>query len=288
MSTTKTLILSDGRKLAWEEAGKPDGVPIIYFHGSPGSKLQRRVFINEEYLINSNIKMITPDRPGIGFSDFEINRKIESCEKDISALVENLNLNKFAVLGFSGGTPYALTIASSQLPVRAVGIVSGDAPYHSLPEVPEGLPNTAERHPLLTKLTLYFIRFMAKMAPGITINRGTAMLSEADQKVVADPLIRKRFLFMLKDSLRQGPDGLLKDLQLARQHWNVDSLNKRAPVEVWHGEADADSPISIAEYFKEKIPRTNLHTYPGEGHVSVFVNHAKEILQTLAKDLQAA
>lgn len=94
--------------------------------------------------------------------------------------------------------------------------------------------------------------------------------------------MRRGFLEMLRDSLRQGPRGMLLDLQLANGHWEVQPPRRPMPIHIWHGEADADCPLSIARYLASHLPGAALHFYPGEGHVSVFVRHAGEILHALA------
>ncbi|MGH8915091.1 MAG: alpha/beta fold hydrolase, partial [Acidimicrobiia bacterium] len=196
METTRTLTLGDGRLLAWEEAGDPDGAPILFCHGSPGSRLQRRVFMNDL----SGVRMITPDRPGCGRSDYQPGRRIGDWVEDATALVEHLGLSELGVLGFSGGTPYAIAAAASDLPIRALGIVSGDAPPACLSDVPTGLGDVAERWPRSISLLLRLSGFMARYAPDLSANRATSSLSPPDQVVVAEPRIRHAFLAMLRDA----------------------------------------------------------------------------------------
>lgn len=278
MERTCTTDLGDGRLLAWEEAGDPDGAPILFCHGSPGSRLQRRVFMNHL----NGLRMITPDRPGCGWSDYQPGRTIGDWVSDVNALVDHLDLSGFAVLGFSGGTPYALEVAASHLPVRALGIVSGDAPPGSLSDLPTGLHDVAERWPRSISTLLRISGFMAGFAPEFTANRATSALSEADQEVVAEPRIRSAFLEMLRDALRQGPKGALLDLQLAARPWEVVPPRSEIPISIWHGEADSDAPVSIAHYLAGMLPGAQVATFPGEGHVSVFVHHSRRIVDELA------
>jgi pimeloyl-ACP methyl ester carboxylesterase len=280
----QSLELVDGRRLAWEDAGDPAGAPVLYCHGAPGCRLQRRVFISDDDLRGTGVRMITPDRPGCGRSDFQPGRRIWNWPQDVAALVDHLGLDRFAVLGFSGGTPYALALAASSLPVAALGIVSGDAPPGQVPGVPTGLPEMADRRPRLTELALRATRFAAQVAPDFTADRGTAMLTDADRAVVRDPIIRRRFVEMLIDAIGRQPCGVLLDLQLAHRPWEVRPPRTPVPIQIRHGEADADSPPSIGRYLADALPSAELRTFPGEGHVSVFVHHAVEVLT----DLRAA
>lgn len=277
MESTRALTLGDGRLLAWEEAGDPEGVPMLFCHGSPGSRLQRRVFVRDL----TDVRMITPDRPGCGWSDYQPGRTIGDWVDDAAALVEHLGLSGFGVLGFSGGTPYAIAAAASDLPVRVMGIVSGDAPPGRLSDVPTALGDVAERWPRSISLLLRLSGFMALFAPDFTANRATSSLSPPDQVVVAEADIRQAFLEMLRDALRQGPEGALLDLRLAARQWEVVPPRHPIPVRIWHGEADTDAPLSIAHYLAERLPEAEVATFPGEGHVSVFVHQARRIVGEL-------
>ncbi len=233
----------------------------------------------------SGVRMITPDRPGCGRSDYQPGRRIGDWVEDATALVEHLGLSELGVLGFSGGTPYAIAAAASDLPIRALGIVSGDAPPACLSDVPTGLGDVAERWPRSISLLLRLSGFMARYAPDLSANRATSSLSPPDQVVVAEPRIRHAYLAMLRDALRQGPKGALLDLQLAAREWEVVPPRDPIPVRIWHGEADTDAPLSIAHYLGARLPGAEVATFPGEGHVSVFVHQSRQIVDELASRL---
>ena len=122
-SHTKRIELSDGRYLAISEYGAPGGEPVFFFHGWPGARLQGQ--LADEPAKKLNIRFISPDRPGFGLSDFQPGRSILDWPKDILDLADSLGLDQFAVLGLSGGAPYALACAYA-IPeqLTAVGIIS--------------------------------------------------------------------------------------------------------------------------------------------------------------------
>jgi pimeloyl-ACP methyl ester carboxylesterase len=124
-----TFKLPDGRTLVYAEYGAPAGKPIIYFHGSPGSRLDPQM-LDQSCLVKFNVRLIAPDRPGMGLSDFQPNRKISDWPDDVVALADSLGLHSFAVLGVSGGAPYA-EVCALKIPHRltAVAIVSGVGPF---------------------------------------------------------------------------------------------------------------------------------------------------------------
>ena len=125
MNTESHVILPDGRRLAYAEYGQPDGVPVFYFHGAPSSRLEP-LLIGYETWARFGLRIIAPDRPGMGQSDFQANRGFSDWPKDVVALADALGLGQFAVLGNSGGGPY-VAVCAARIPERlsAAVIVSG-------------------------------------------------------------------------------------------------------------------------------------------------------------------
>jgi pimeloyl-ACP methyl ester carboxylesterase len=281
MDALRLLSLDDGRRVAWEDVGPRDGVPVLFFHGTPGSRLQRRVFMSEQQICDAGLRMITIDRPGCGHSDPLPCRLIEDVPADVAAVLERLRLDRVALLAFSGGTPYALAAASA-LRARCLCIVSGDAPPCRARGVPEGVAAKAARRPRLAAWTLRLLALGARLTPGMTTDLGTRLLSPIDRAVVEPREVRRHFIAMLRDALRQGPEGVLQDFQLAECEWDLLPVADHLPVHLWHGEADTDAPVSIARYLASHLPGATLHTLSNEGHVSTFVRHAPEILAQLA------
>ena len=97
MSLEKHILLPDGRKLAYAEFGKPDGRPVMYFHGAPSSRMEPLLIGNEKW-VQSGLRVIAPDRPGIGGSDFQPNRGFSDWPRDVLALADSLGLDRFPVL----------------------------------------------------------------------------------------------------------------------------------------------------------------------------------------------
>ena len=101
MKTENLLTLPDGRKLAYAEFGKPDGYPVLYCHGIPSSRLEPLLF-GDGVLSQFGLRLIAPDRPGMGGSDFQTDRSFSDWPEDVGFLVETLGLDRFSVLGVSG------------------------------------------------------------------------------------------------------------------------------------------------------------------------------------------
>ena len=124
----QTITLADGRILGFAEYGKPNGYPVFYFHGFPGSRMEGKFF--EDGLMHTNLRFICPDRPGIGLSSAQPNRTLHDWANDIQELIRHLKISKYALFGLSGGVPYALACTYYGNPADVVFslLISGIAP----------------------------------------------------------------------------------------------------------------------------------------------------------------
>jgi len=116
------ILLSDGRRLSFQESGSADGHPVLYFHGFPGSRLEAG--FADPAAKRHSLRIIGVDRPGFGLSDFQPGRRLIDWPHDVTQLADALNIKRFAVLGVSGGGPYAAVCAfkiPSRLTVAGIG-----------------------------------------------------------------------------------------------------------------------------------------------------------------------
>ena len=132
------IILKDGRKLGYAEYGATEGRPILYFHGFPGSRLDLPLCVTNDIATDLNVRIIAIDRPGIGLSDFKRKRTFLDWPDDVVELADERSLDRFSVLGMSGGGPYAV-VCAYMIPERltSVGIVSGMGPANA-PGIKQG------------------------------------------------------------------------------------------------------------------------------------------------------
>jgi len=116
--------------LGYGEYGDPAGEPLFFFHGWPSSRYHGMMLHAEAE--RRGLRVIAPDRPGIGLSDPLPGRGFSSFPKDISALADELGLDRFRLFGISGGCPYTLATAAA-LPerVRAAAVICGAPPLGS-------------------------------------------------------------------------------------------------------------------------------------------------------------
>jgi len=128
-STENLIHLSDGRKLGYAEYGTPAGKLIFYFHSHPGSRINGRFM--DQIAKKIGVRIIAPDRPGCGLSDFKPERTFLDWPQDVLELADHLEIDKFAVLGASGGGPYA-AVCANNIPQRVTraGLLASVGPMH--------------------------------------------------------------------------------------------------------------------------------------------------------------
>ena len=293
-SAGNTIQLSDGRTLAYLESGDPNGRPVFYFHGGPGSRLEAHIYDNLNRTLG--IRMIAADRPGYGLSDNQENRTYLDWAEDVAELADQLGIERFAVLGYSSGGPYAAVVAH-QLPERvAVAvIVAGEGPYAS-DDYPQSVFDSATFNG--SKANQMMI-WSANHAPGlmralftvsrILMFRDPVGMSESEGGFdFAMPVKDKEFIARHEisangiEALRQGVEGMTRDLILERLEWpfaleDIHSLTVLA----FHGEEDTTVHPAISEYVCQRIPTCDEPTlFPGEGHSVVYYRY-QEIIQTM-------
>ncbi len=289
------LPLPDGRVLSYDEHGPPDGFPLLYFHGSPGSRLAWDLFVADGVAEELHIRAIVPDRPGMGLSGFQPGRRVGDWPADVVALADHLGLTRFAVLGYSGGGPYAVACAL-QIPQRItrVGIVSGTAPFDA-PGLTLGIERWSLRllqvsrvQPRLFRLALRLMGFGARHTPRMAARLTMLAVADPDRAMLAEPQFRDRFMAMVREAVLQGPRGTQEDLARMVSPWGFRIEDVRVPVHLWHGEADKNAPFAMGRYMAEAIPNSVLTSRPGEGHLSVMAKYAREILEALMEPASRA
>src|SRR5262249_22818118 len=134
-----SVLLRDRRALGYAEFGPATGRPILWFHGTPGACRQ----IPPEARTacwDRNVRLISVERPGIGASTPHAYRAVVEFADDVRVLAEGLQVDRCAVVGLSGGGPYALACAH-EMPERVVAaaLLGGVAPAVGPEAAPGGV-----------------------------------------------------------------------------------------------------------------------------------------------------
>ncbi|MFX0015229.1 MAG: alpha/beta fold hydrolase [Promethearchaeota archaeon] len=291
--SSQIVELTDGRRLGYAEYGDPRGRPIFYFHGNYGSRLEA-LFGKENYLVEKGIRFVCMDRPGLGLSDYQAKRLLLDWPIDVLELATHLNIDKFAVMGGSGGGPYALACTHEIPPNRLTGclIVSGLGPY-SLSK--EGMNRRSKNMLVFARRFPWAFRFALWIMMGRKAKQENVKwweenyqklyqsLPEPDQKLVLEPSIRERMILKTLEAFRQGSKGPAHDFKLYTKPWGFElhEIPEELTVFLFHGGLDTSVPISMARTMSEQIPNCKTKFYPEEGHLSVLINRFDEIFSSL-------
>jgi pimeloyl-ACP methyl ester carboxylesterase len=281
-----TVVVSDGRVLAYAERGDRDGTPVVLHHGTPGSRLDR----HPEAAVYAGFRVVSADRPGYGRSDRRPGRTVASVAEDTAALADALGIDEFAVLGVSGGGPHALACAGLlSARVARAAIVVGAAPADD-PEF-DFLAGMAEinikefgaalegREAVERELAPYVEATRAD--PDAVIDEIAAQLPDYDREVLDRPPVRAVFRESLLESVRQGTAGWVDDDLAFAASWGFRLEDVRTPVHLWQGELDVLVPRSHGEYLARKIPDATFELVPGAGHM--LLDHWRDVLDWLAR-----
>lgn len=288
-SEYRHVTLRDGRRLAFTEYGSPSGRPIIYCHGVPSSRVEGDLIVNSATASALGLRVIVSDRPGVGDSSSQPGRRIVDWPDDVVELAAALGLNTFAVLGSSGGAPYAAA-CGALLPsrVRVVGVVGGVAPadapdfWSSMSGPLRLMFRLGRTAPALLRL-LFRLNLRAVRRGGPQAGERMARWApEPDRILLQRAEISGGFMACFEEACRQGPAGPAEDMSLIARPWGFDLDAVKVPVLLWHGELDRNVPVAAGRYLASVFPNCRATFYPDEAHLSVPLNHQEEILSALA------
>lgn len=111
-----------------------------------------------------------------------------------------------------------------------------------------------------------------------------AEMSPADQEAFAAPAYLEAAMATITEGTRQGPAGDASDMWAFATPWGFELTAVVQPVDIWHGDADTQVPVSHAYVLEAALPRATLHVLPGDGHFSIG-RHVPDLLASLASDL---
>ncbi len=285
------LTLADGRRLAYAEYGDPDGLPVFALHGTPGSRLT--FTITDEAARARNLRLIAPDRPGYGFSDYKRFDTPIDWAGDLRALADALELEGFAVMGVSGGGPYAAAAAAA-IP-RRTAFLALVSPVGPVAAMGDGLKLTPSHRrvfrelpfrPKVSAAIFWSMRSMVRLAPGVAYWSLMRRVGDDDRRILARPDVRDCLLQAHQEGLRADVRGAVQDVRFFGTSWGVDFPNIIAPAVLWQGLEDRKVPVRAAEYLAEQLQSCRLDVIPSAGHYWVF-DHVGEVLDAIEASLKA-
>ena len=280
------LKLKDGRNLCYAEYGDPKGIPIFFCHSIISCRLQTPP--NPEKLHDFGIRFIIPDRPGFGKSTHRPNRSLLDWTDDFKQLLTHLDIEKFYIIGYSAGGPYAAAIAY-RFPeqVKRLGLVSSMMPYKNLRE----LDGMKPAHKMILALGRYtptlLMPFLHVMVKGLLNNpenylkRIISDWAPRDLEMIEDRSLMNETTDCFEEVIKNGTEGLFHEHFLLTKPWEFKLENIQAKTLVWHGTDDCVFSYKCIQRCT-KIPNSQLTSYPNEGHL-LILDHWQEILEKITQ-----
>ncbi|MGB0972236.1 MAG: alpha/beta fold hydrolase [Mycobacterium sp.] len=266
--------LPDGRTIAYVEVGDPAGDPVFYLHGGPGSRLEAALF--HDAAERHGVRLIAVDRPGMGRSTFLSGRALLDWPRDLTALADALGLERFGVIGWSGGGAYA-TVCAYALSDRLSCCLSlaGYTNWAELPDAARMLHFAADRiavalarwwSPTL-RVFFWMMKLSALWTPNALIRSLRSTAGSADRAILADPGFVDFLICDQREAFRQGGRGPTTDALVHYRDWGYCLAATQGRVHVFHGTADSQVPIAYGRHLAAHLPDVVLHELVGEGHL---------------------
>jgi len=263
----------DGRTLAVDERGEPEGSPVFLLHGTPGSRLGP--FPRASVLYRLGIRLISYDRPGYGLSDRRRGRAVADAAADVEAIADALDIDCFAVIGRSGGAPHALACAGL-LPERTTRVA---ALVTLAPREAEGLdwfngmtPSNVIEHKAAETGHAAMMELLSptveriRADPTRMVPAFDADLPEPDRYVMADFGIRLMLAHNFAEAVRTSAGGWVDDVVAFSSPWGFQPADISVPTLLWHGDEDVFSPVDHSRWLGRQIPGARVVIQEGAAH----------------------
>jgi pimeloyl-ACP methyl ester carboxylesterase len=281
-TTQNHISLTDGRRLSFAEFGDLQGKPVFYFHGFPGSRLEAR--LADRISQDSQVRFIGIDRPGYGRSSLKPARTFIDWADDVAELADALGIDRFSILGVSGGGPYAAACAC-KMPDRldTVGIICGMGPVdvaglmRDMPWMYRLGLRLAGRLPAIAAALYPFSAFFFRNYPERMLSILSGKVTGPDKIALKNTELIKILSASFREAFRNSLRWPATDVVLYSHPWGFPLKDIDIDVHLWHGEKDRIVPPEMARYLAQTIPNCRATFYPNEGHFSIILNRIKEI-----------
>jgi pimeloyl-ACP methyl ester carboxylesterase len=282
----------DGRTLAYEETGDPQGTPVFLLHGTPGSRFSGR-HPDPERVVQAGLRVLTYDRPGYGQSTRHRGRSVVDCVADVAAIADQLGIDRFAVKGGSGGGPHALAVgARLSERVTRVGCDVGVAPYDA-----DELDWFAGMDPNNVKEFKWALDGEATLAPELERESNKALarvaedpskvldefkLSSSDLAVLSDPAVQNLLRKSTREAFANGAWGWVDDDLAFANPWRFDVSEVTVPVVIRYGVTDVLVPAAHGEWLAAHIPHAEVTVDTDGGHLSSPDEHLERLRELVS------
>lgn len=269
--------IGGGRAISYRAFGDPAGLPLIALHGTPGSRL--KFVVTDPIARAMGLRVIAPDRWGYGASEPHPQPSLTAFAHEMAALADGLGVGRFAVMGVSGGGPFATAVAS-EMPDRtlALALVAPVGPIagETDPEITtfhRFCFGALAQTPAAVGAVFRVFRTVLDVSPGAGMRIAMVRTAAPDRRVLRQGDVAARLGETFIEGLRKGVAGPVTDLGIFGAPWDVDPAAVRAPSRLWIGTEDQNVPRSAARRLAARLPNCELTELNGEGHLWVANNY---------------
>jgi pimeloyl-ACP methyl ester carboxylesterase len=288
---TETRVELDGRTWAVREAGDPDGRPLVYFHGTPSSRLEPA--FADDACAELGVRLVSFDRPGYGGSTPQPFGLV-SVARATAAIADRLGIERFATVGQSGGGPFSLACAAVLGDrVTRCGVTAGAVPYQLVPGAQDRLDDDDRAAVALlpdevaaaAAFARAFVPLQQAFRAGdaAILSGFRARGSVRDRELLDRPDVAAILVASRRESLVASVEGAGWDNVAWVGPWTIDLADVRRPVHLWYGDDDPVAAADAGPWMRDHLPDATLHVAAGDGHMAV-VGHVREIIETLIAD----
>ncbi|WP_439025801.1 alpha/beta fold hydrolase [Haloarchaeobius sp. DT45] len=281
--SSQTVTLADGRTLAFAEYGDLDGRPVFAFHGLPGSRHFGGFYADTATA--AGLRIVVPDRPGYGESSPKRDRTLTGWADDVVDLADHLDIDEFAVCGFSAGGPHALAVAAESDRVTRAAIVAGMAPSSAGIETSrfiEVMATLSRRTPRLLGLLFRVQSWFMNRQDDEAVLSFLTEKAVGDEPVHGTRTVEEVLATEYRAAFEHGPAGAVADSRAVHSPWEIRYEELTCPVTGWYGTADENVPIETADWLAGAVPHATVERVPDEDHLSVLLETREAVCSWLA------
>ncbi len=270
--------LPDGRVAQYWLGGADDGPVVLFSHGCPDTRWA--AMTGDAAARAVGVRLLAINRPGYGRSTRH-GSSHASVADDAVAVLDQLGLDRVAVLGMSVGGAYAVTLAARH-PARvgALGVVA---------TLPMDATGTTAVEDLVEDYRPGFAEFVADVRPDDPDDEALAARWLAGLPEPDAALLRSSGSAFVAGSVREAladPDGYLRDAALLTASWPERAEDVRCPTRLWYGDSD-DRARPGGDWFAARIPGAELVVRPGATHWSALAAYWPDTLGWLVQAMRA-
>ena len=286
------LTLRDGRRLAYLAVGDQAGAPVFHFHGHGSSRFEALALVDAA--TKARVRLIAIDRPGIGRSDPKVGDRLLDWPRDVAEAADQLGIERFAVQGMSAGGPYALACAFalsnrvtacslvSAVPPPGIALLSGPVSRRLAWLAARTFPNYLRR-----RLQQFRPDDMNEAMIRARLARMGRWLGGEDLRLMQDDAKLDLLTRTMLESGRQNQEGNRSEIARLTRPWGFDIRKIDVPIFLFHGDQDQIMHVGPVRTMARTLKRCAATFHPGEGHFSVLVNRAEDLIGALATASQS-